>query len=72
MKPTDRYGTDYLSSYSILLGRSLERIGAGSLKAKQEMTDDPKAARTRYLLLKAITNQSWTVWMKTYFPTLLV
>ena len=35
-------------------------------------TDDPKAVRDRFLLVQAITNQFWKVWMSTYFPTLVI
>ena len=35
-------------------------------------TDDPKAVRDRFLLVQAITNQFWKVWISIYFPTLVI
>ena len=72
IKPCDKSGTDYLSPNSLLLGRSSSRIASGPFEADKVFTDDPKAAASRFLLVQAIVNQFWKVWLKTYFPTLLL
>ena len=38
----------------------------------QVFTEDPKHVKSRFLLVQAITNQFWKVWLKLYFPSLLV
>ena len=72
IQPNQNSESDYLSPNSLLLGRSSPRISAGPFQADHVFTDDPKAARTRFLLVQAITEQFWKVWLKIYFPTLLV
>ena len=72
VKPNSKSASDYLSPNSLLLGRSTARISAGPFQAEQIFTDDPQAAKTRFLLVQAITDQFWKVWLRVYFPTLLV
>jgi len=71
-KPNSLSPTDYLSPNSLLLGRCSDRISGGPFESDQRMTDCPKAARSRFLLVQAITNQFSKVWLDVYFPTLLV
>ena len=72
LQPNSRTDSEYLSPNSLLLGRSSARISSGPFQSDQVFTDDPKAAKTRFLLVQAITAQFWKVWMKIYFPSLLV
>ena len=72
LQPNNRTDCEYLSPNSLLLGRSSARITSGPFQPNQVFTDDPKAARTRFLLVQSITAQFWKVWMKIYFPSLLV
>ena len=72
IKPNDKFGTDYLSPNSLLLGKGSDRINSGPFEADKMFRDDPKAAKSRFLLVQAITNQFWKVWVKLYFPCLLV
>ena len=72
IKPNDKSGTDYLSPNSLLLGRCSARISAGPFEPDQVFTDNPKAVKSRFLLVQAITNQFWKVWLKLYFPSLLI
>ena len=71
-KSNDRSGTEYLSPNSLLLGRCSARISSGPFQPENVSTDDPKAAQTRFLLVQAITTQFWKIWIKNYFPTLLI
>jgi hypothetical protein len=72
IKPNDKSATDYLSPNSLLLGRCSDRISSGPFQPDQVFTDCPKAAKTRFLLVQTIVCQFWNVWMKLYFPTLLI
>ena len=72
IKPNDKSCTDYLSPNSLLLGRCSNRISSGPFESDQIFTDDPVAVNSRFLLVQAITSQFWKVWVKLYFPSLLV
>ena len=72
IKPNDKSATDYLSPNSLLLGRCSDRINSGPFQPDQVFTDCPKTVRTRFQLVQAIVEQFWKVWLKLYFPTLLV
>ena len=72
IKPNSLSPTDYLSPNSLLLGRCSDRISAGPFESDQMLTDCPQAARSRFLLVQAITKQFSQVWLNNYFPTLLV
>ena len=72
IKPNEKSATDYLSPNSLLLGRCSDRISGGPFEPDQVITDDPGNIKSRFLLVQAITNQFWKVWLKLYFPTLLL
>ena len=72
IKPNEKSTTDYLSPNSLLLGRCSDRISSGPFEPDQVITDDPGNIKSRFLLVQAITNQFWKVWLKLYFPTLLL
>ena len=72
IKPNESSGIDYLSPNSLLLGRSSARISSGPFESDGVFTDDPGAFKSRFLLVQAITNQFWKVWLKLYFPSLLI
>ena len=73
LKPTDTSCLDYLSPNSLLLGRNSPRISAGPFQPEEDSyTDDPRAIRSRFLLVQSIVDQYWKTWMKWYFPTLLL
>ena len=72
IKPNEKSSTDYLSPNSLLLGRCSSRISGGPFEPDQELTDDPERVKSRFLLVQAITNQFWKVWLKLYFPSLLL
>ena len=54
------------------LDRCSARISSGPFQPDQIFTDDPKATKNRFLLVQAITAQFWKVWVKVYFPSLLL
>ena len=72
IKPNEKSNNDYLSPNSLLLGRCSSRISGGPFEADQVFTEDPEHVKSRFLLVQAITNQFWKVWLKLYFPSLLV
>ena len=72
LQPNSRVDSEYLSPNSLLLGRCSARISSGPFQPDQVFTDDPRAARNRFLLVQAISAQFWKVWMKVYFPSLLI
>ena len=72
IKPNEKSATDYLSPNSLLLGRCSDRINSGPFEPDQVITDDPGDIKSRFLLVQAITNQFWKVWLKLYFPSLLL
>ena len=61
LQPNSRTDSEYLSPNSLLLGRSSARISSGPFQSDQVFTDDPEAAKTRFLLVQAITAQFWKV-----------
>ena len=72
LKPTDKSCTEYLSPNSLLLGRSSARISSGPFQPEEWYSDDPKKFQSRFVLVQSIVDQFWRVWIKWYFPTLLV
>ena len=72
VQPNSRTDSEYLSPNSLLLGRCSTRISSGPFQPDKVFTDDPRAAKNCFLLVQAITAQFWKVWMKIYFPSLLV
>ena len=70
--PNNQTDCEYLSPNSLLLGRCSSRISAGPFQANKVFTDDPSAVKDRFLLVQAITAQFWNVWLRNYFPSLLI
>ena len=71
VKPNQSTDPEFLSPNSLYLGRSSDRIASGPFSAT-DIFEDPSSATTRFQLVQAVTNQFWKVWMKLYFPTLLI
>ena len=61
LQPNSRTDSEYLSPNSLLLGRCSSRISSGPFQSDQIFTDDPKAVKTRFLLVQAITNKFWSI-----------
>ena len=72
MKPNTNTHPEFLSPNSLYLGRCSDRICSGPFQPKELFNEDPKHARNRFQLVQAITNQFWKIWMKLYFPSLLL
>ena len=72
VKPNTKTDPEYLSPNSLFLGRCSDRISSGPFQSEEVFTDDPHKAQTRFLLVQAVTNQFWKIWLKLYFPTLLI
>ena len=72
VKPNSRTDPEYLSPNSLFLGRCSDRISSGPFQSEEVFTDNPDKVQTRFLLVQAITTQFWKVWLKLYFPTLLI
>ena len=72
LKPNLSTDPVYLSPNSLYLGRTSDRIASGPFQSQILFEDDPKSFRNRFHLVQAITNQFWKVWLKIYFPTLLI
>ena len=72
LKPNASTHPHYLSPNSLYLGRCSDRIAAGPFEPDEVFTDDPHQARSRFLLVQAITAQFWKIWIRDFFPTLLV
>jgi len=71
VKPNSQTDQNFLSPNSLLLGRCSERINSGPFEKKEIFQSCPKSDRSRFLLVQRITSQFWTIWLRTYFPTLL-
>ena len=72
IKPNTNTHPTFLSPNSLYLGRCSDRISSGPFQPENLFTDDPKHVRSRFQLVQAITNQFWKIWIKIYFPTLLI
>ena len=72
LKPNESTHPHYLSPNSLYLGRCSGRIAAGPFEPDEVFTDQPHQARSRFLLVQAITAQFWKIWIRDFFPTLLV
>ena len=72
LKPNDSTHPHYLSPNSLYLGRCSDRIAAGPFEPNEVFTDEPQQARSRFLLVQAVTAQFWKIWIRDFFPTLLV
>ena len=71
MKPNTHTDPEYLSPNSLFLGRCSDRISSGPFQSEEVFTDNPNKVQSRFLLVQAITNQFWKVWLKLYFPSLI-
>ena len=72
VKPNSRTDPEFLSPNSLFLGRCSDRISSGPFVADEIFIDDPVKVNSRFLLVQAVTNQFWKVWIKLYFPSLIV
>ena len=70
--PNSRSDCEYLSPNSLLLGRCSSRISSGPFQSDQVFTDEPSAVTGRFLLVQSIAAQFWKIWLKNYFPSLLI
>ena len=72
IKPNLDTDSQFLCPNSLLLGRNSDTIAAGPFESKDKFDKGAKFDKERFLLVQMIVNQFWDVWMKNYFPTLLV
>ena len=72
LKPNKDTDVEYLTPNSLLLGRSSDTISGGPFEAKDMFDQGSKLDHDRFKLTQRIVNQFWEVWIKNYFPTLLV
>ena len=70
-KPNQMTDPEFLSPNSLLLGRSSDRIDCGPFKTKDLFADSATLDMEKFMKVEKITDQFWTEWMKSYFPTLL-
>ena len=72
LKPNESTHPSYLSPNSLYLGRCSDRISSGPFESDGVFTDDPKKTSSRFLLVQAITSQFWKIWLRDFFPSLLL
>ena len=72
LKPNESTHPHYLSPNFLYLGRCSDRIVPGPFEPDEVLTGEPKQARSRFLLVQAITTQFWRIWIRDFFPTLLL
>ena len=72
IKPNLDTDSQFLCPNSLLLGRNSDTIAAGPFESKDKFDQGAKFDKERFLLVQMIVSQFWDVWMKNYFPTLLV
>ena len=72
IKPNKDTDSEFLTPNSLLLGRSSDTISGGPFEAKDAFDQGSKLDRDRFQLTQRIIKQFWDVWIKNYFPTLLV
>ena len=72
IKPNTHTDPEYLSPNSLFLGRCSDRIFSGPFQSDEVFTDNPNKVQSRFLLVQAITSQFWKVWLKLYFPSLIL
>ena len=70
-KPNQMTDPEFLSPNSLLLGRSSDRIDCGPFKTKDLFADSATLDMEKFMKVEKITDQFWTEWMKSDFPTLL-
>ena len=72
IKPNKDTDSEFLSPNSLLLGRNSDRTDAGPFMPEDQFDQGQKMDQDRFKLVQRIINQYWDVWIKLYFPTLLV
>ena len=72
LKPNERTHPQFLSPNSLYLGRCSDRIASGPFQSDGVFSDDPKKITSRFQLVQAITSQFWRIWLRDYFPSLLI
>ena len=72
LKPNLDTDPEYLSPNSLFLGRCSDRICSGPFLGEGVKLEDARQLKTRFLLVQEITNNYWKIWMKLYFPSLLI
>ena len=72
IKPNLDTNPEYLTPNSLFLGRCSDRISSGPFVSGGEQLEDSKQLKTRFLLVQSLTNNFWKLWLKLYFPSLLI
>ena len=72
LKPNERTHPQFLSPNSLYLGRCSDRIASGPFQSDGVFSDDPKKVTSRFQLVQVITSQFWRIWLRDYFPSLLI
>ena len=72
IKPNLDTDSEFLSPNSFLLGRNSGNCSKGPFMAKDRFEQTSKMDQDRFRLVQQIVSQFWDVWIKNYFPTLLV
>ena len=72
IKPNQDTDFEYLSPNSLLLGKNSDTIDNGPFGSKDGEDNNSQIDKQRFLLCQRIVDQYWGVWLRLYFPTLLV
>ena len=72
VKPNKDTDSGFLTPNSLLLGRNSDVIDSGPFESRDMFDQGSKVDQDRFKLVQKIINQFWTVWIKNYFPSLLV
>ena len=72
IKPNLDTDPEYLSPNSLFLGRCSDRISSGPFMSDGVQFEDSKQLKTRFHLVQSLTNDFWKLWLKIYFPSLLI
>ena len=72
IKPNRDADAEFLCPNSFLLGRNSDRGDAGPFRPKNGSFPSSRDDQERFKLVQDIVNQFWTVWIRNYFPTLLI
>ena len=72
LKPNESVHPSYLSPNSLYLGRCSDRLAAGPFQPDGIFSDDPRKVSSRFLLVQSMTSQFWKIWLRDYFPTLII
>ena len=71
-KPNESTDPVYLSPNSLYLGCCSDRIASGPYQGKDFYEETGKEFKCRFLIVQSITDQFWKIWLKLYFPSLIV